>query len=293
MGSDSTTPVYGFSQPTVVVDRVAMRYKVQSTEAAKSAGRKSLMSRFAARRNEVTVSALNEISLVVEHGESIGIIGRNGSGKSTLTRLISGQTRPTSGAVYASSTPVMLGVSAALIPELSGDQNIILGCLAMGIDRRTISQKFSSIVELSGLGESVYLPMKSYSSGMASRLRFAIATSIDPEILLIDEALNTGDAQFRERSRARMNQLRGQAGTVFLVSHSLDAIRDMCSRAIWLDKGDLLMDGDAVSVTKAYSRFTWHLTHDNESFAAKLRRDARESLVATQILERTTGRRSA
>lgn len=293
MGSDTTRSTYGHSQPTVVIDRVAMRYKVQSTESTRTSGRKSVLSRFVGGRNEVTISALNEISLVVQHGESIGIIGRNGSGKSTLMRLISGQTKPTSGAVYASSTPVMLGVSAALIPELSGDQNIILGCLAMGIDRPTIARKFTSIVELSGLGDAVYLPMRSYSSGMASRLRFAIATSIDPEILLIDEALNTGDAQFKERSRTRMNQLRAHAGTVFLVSHSLDTIRDMCSRAIWLDKGDLLMDGDAESVTKAYSRFTWHLNHDNESFAAKLRRDARESLVATQVLERTTGRRSA
>ena len=175
--------------------------------------------------NMVTVHALNELSLVVERGESVGIIGRNGSGKSTLMKIISGQSKPTSGAVYASSTPIMLGVNAALVQDLSGDQNVILGCLAMGMSRAEVDEKFNSIVELSGLEKSIHLPMKSYSSGMASRLRFAIAASVDPEILLVDEALNTGDAQFGDRSKLRMDELREQAGCVFVVSHSLDTIK--------------------------------------------------------------------
>jgi teichoic acid transport system ATP-binding protein len=280
--------------PCVVLDDVEMRYRVPSSEAPAGSGRgmRNLMRRMTGRPKLVTVNALNPTSLVARRGESIGIVGRNGSGKSTMMKLISGQAKPTGGAVYASSTPVMLGVNAALVPELSGDHNIVLGCLAMGLTRDQIAERFDTIVELSGLEKAVHLPMRSYSSGMSSRLRFAIAASIDPEILLIDEALNTGDAQFAERSRQRMDELREQAGCVFLVSHSLGTIRGMCSRTLWLDKGDLLMDGDPETVTQAYQDFTSHLTKGNNISAARIRDEARSNLVATQVLERSAGRRS-
>ncbi|WP_422390002.1 ABC transporter ATP-binding protein [Arthrobacter sp. N1] len=282
--------------PTVVVSGVSMRYHVPSTDARRAevpAGVGGLVRRLLGRPPLVPVDALNPLSLVAEHGEAIGIVGRNGSGKSTLMRLISGQSNPTAGAVYASSVPVMLGVNAALVPELSGDHNIILGCLAMGMTRPEIDEKFASIVDLSGLGKAIHLPMRSYSSGMSSRLRFAIAASVDPEILLIDEALNTGDAQFRERSKERMNELRASAGSVFLVSHSLGTIREMCTRALWLDEGDLLMDGDPAAVTAAYLDYTRHLTKGNLDSAAALREEARSTLVVTEIEAQAPGRRKA
>ncbi|MDQ6739370.1 MAG: ATP-binding cassette domain-containing protein [Actinomycetota bacterium] len=278
--------------PCVVVDRVEMRFKVPSTEAlAADVQKRGLARRLKRRPHTVTVRALNELSLVVERGESVGIIGRNGSGKSTLMKLISGQLRATSGSVLASSTPVMLGVNAALVPDLSGDQNVVLGCLAMGLARPEIDSRFDKIVELSGLEKAIYLPMKSYSSGMSSRLRFAIAASLDPEILLVDEALNTGDAQFSDRSKQRMDELRAQAGCVLLVSHSLGTITDMCTRTLWLDKGDLIMDGDPEEAVKAYKDFTSHLSKGNNISAAKIRSEARANLVATEIRERTSGRR--
>ncbi|WP_434612898.1 ABC transporter ATP-binding protein [Arthrobacter sp. A5] len=278
--------------PCVVVDRVEMQFKVPSTEAlAADVQKRGLARRLRRRPHTVTVRALNELSLVVERGESVGIIGRNGSGKSTLMKLISGQLRATSGSVLASSTPVMLGVNAALVPDLSGDQNVVLGCLAMGLARPEIDSRFDKIVELSGLEKAIYLPMKSYSSGMSSRLRFAIAASLDPEILLVDEALNTGDAQFSDRSKQRMDELRAQAGCVLLVSHSLGTITDMCTRTLWLDKGDLIMDGDPEEAVKAYKDFTSHLSKGNNISAAKIRSEARANLVATEIRERTSGRR--
>lgn len=280
--------------PCVVVDRVEMRFRVPSTEASETDVRKRGLARRLSRRpNTVTVRALNELSLVAERGESIGIVGRNGSGKSTLMKLISGQLRATSGSVLASSTPVMLGVNAALVPDLSGDQNIVLGCLAMGLTRPDIDSRFDRIVELSGLEKAIYLPMRSYSSGMSSRLRFAIAASLDPEILLVDEALNTGDAQFSDRSKERMDELRAQAGCVFLVSHSLGTITDMCTRTLWLDKGDLIMDGDPEEAVKAYKDFTRHLSKGNNISAAKIRSEARANLVATAIRERITDRRKS
>ncbi|WP_167398945.1 ABC transporter ATP-binding protein [Arthrobacter pityocampae] len=286
----------GVTRPTVVVRDVSMRYHVPSTEAQHVPGRggpSSLARKVLGRAPLVPVDALNRLSLVAEHGESIGIVGRNGSGKSTLMRLISGQSRPTGGAVYASSVPVMLGVNAALVPELSGDHNIVLGCLAMGLTRAEIDDKFASIVDLSGLEKAIHLPMRSYSSGMSSRLRFAIAASVDPEILLIDEALNTGDAQFRERSKERMDELRAKAGSVFLVSHSLSTIKEMCTRTLWLDRGDLLMDGDPESVTQAYLEYTRHLTKGNNETAARLRDEARGSLTVTEVEARESRRRRA
>lgn len=295
MDENEAVPIYQQRQPTVVIDRVSMTYRVRSTQPQTNDQRSGtqIIKRLFGQNSVVTVHALHEMSLVVERGESIGIVGRNGSGKSTLMRLISGQSTPSTGSVYASSIPVMLGVNAALVPELSGDHNIVLGCLAMGMSRREVDEKFESIVDLSGLDASIHLPMKSYSAGMGSRLRFAIAASVNPEILLIDEALNTGDAQFRDRSKRRMDELREHAGTVFLVSHSLETITEMCSRAIWIDKGDLLMDGEPADVTGRYAAFARQLSKGNGISAAKIRDEARGNLVATQVLERSSGRRSA
>jgi teichoic acid transport system ATP-binding protein len=279
--------------PCVVLDQVSMRYRVASSEDP-DAGRDKrpgLMRRRSRRQAMVTVEALNGLSLVVERGESVGIIGRNGSGKSTLMKLISGQLQPSSGTVLASSTPVMLGVNAALVPDLSGRQNIILGCLAMGLKRREIDARFDEIVELSGLEESIHLPMKSYSSGMASRLRFAIAASLGPEILLVDEALNTGDAQFGDRSKQRMDELRAQAGCVFLVSHNLSTIKSLCTRAIWLDRGTLIMDAEPDQAVAAYIAFTRNLSQGRMGAAGRIRGEARKKLVATQIEQRTSVRR--
>ncbi|TLM72960.1 ABC transporter ATP-binding protein [Pseudarthrobacter sp. NamB4] len=292
VGIDETLFLDG--PPCVVIDKVAMTYKVESSNdrSGSTQGMKGVLRNVLGRSNRVTVSALKEMSLVVERGESVGIIGRNGSGKSTMMKLISGQVAPTEGGVYASSTPILLGVNAALVPELSGDQNVVLGCLAMGMSMEQIDEQFDSIVELSGLDSAIYLPMKSYSSGMASRLRFAIAAAVNPEILLVDEALNTGDAQFSSRSKARMDELRAQAGCVFIVSHSLDTIRDMCSRVIWLDKGELIMDGSPEETTELYRDFSAHLSKGNNISATRIKDDARANLVATQVLERTTGRRT-
>lgn len=280
--------------PCVVLDAVRMTYTVPSTASGVSVDvslQRRILNKIVSRQSNVRVDALNEISLVVERGESVGIIGRNGSGKSTMMRLISGQERATAGSVYASSTPIMLGVNAALVPDLSGDQNVILGCLAMGMERSVIDQKFDSIVELSGLEKSIHLPMKSYSSGMGSRLRFAIAAAVDPEVLLVDEALNTGDAQFVDRSRKRMDELRRNAGCVFLVSHSLSTIDDMCTRVLWLDQGDLIMDGKPKETTGAYKDFTDHLAKGNNTSAAKIKDEARANLTITEIRPRVQGRR--
>nr|WP_245933366.1 ATP-binding cassette domain-containing protein [Arthrobacter livingstonensis] len=281
--------------PAVVIDKVSMTYRTTSRRHDSLEQKRSKSSRFRRLQRQTTsvrVPALKNISLVVGHGESVGVIGRNGSGKSTLLKIVCGQIPPTAGVVYASATPVMLGVNAALLPALSGDENIILGCLAMGMSHAEIDRKYDSIVDLSGLESAIHMPMKSYSSGMASRLRFSIAASIDPEILIIDEALNTGDAQFKDRTLNRMHELLDQASTVFLVSHSLSTVTQLCNRVVWLDDGELLFDGDPLDAVKAYRLFTQKFAAGDRIGAMKLRRRLIHDLEVADVLNRNDKRKS-
>lgn len=205
-----------------------------------------------APRRTIRVDAIRGVSLDIREGESVGIIGRNGAGKSTLLRAMAGLLPLDDGQVYASSTPVLLGVGKTLVPKLSGRENIELGCLALGMTRDEVRERMQDIVEFSGLAGSIDLPLSTYSSGMGARLKFAIAASVVHDILLLDEALATGDMDFKERSIAKMQELRSRAEAVVLVSHSMSSIRESCSRVVWLDKGLIRADGDAEEVIAAY-----------------------------------------
>lgn len=200
------------------------------------------------------VEAVKDVSFVAYHGESIGIIGRNGSGKSTLLRALAGVIPPTRGDIWINGEPALLGVNAVLMSKLSGERNVYIGGQAMGLSRSQVRERFDEIVDFSGIGQAVYRPMSTYSSGQAARLRFAISTAASPDILMIDEALATGDADFRERSTAKVAEIREQASTVFLVSHSNSTIRQICSRVIWMDKGRLIADGPTEEVVAAYEK---------------------------------------
>lgn len=236
-------------QPAVIVDNVHVNYKVFATGKRAGSANKTLFQR---RRQVLDVHALRGVSFLAYENESIGIIGHNGSGKSTLMRTITGLTPASQGAVYAASRPNLLGVGAALINELSGEQNIILGGLAMGFSMQEIEALKEEIIDFSGLRKFIHMPMRTYSSGMSQRLKFAIATAKTHEILIIDEALAVGDKGFREKSEAKIQQMREAAGTVFLVSHSMNAIRSMCDRVLWIHKGKLRMDGCPDQVIAAY-----------------------------------------
>ena len=201
------------------------------------------------------VKAVRGITFAANHGEAIGIIGVNGSGKSTLLRAIAGLIPPVSGTVHVAGNPALLGVNAVLMKNLSGARNIMIGALALGLSRNEVKERFDDIVEFAEIGEFVHLPMKSYSSGMGARLRFAISASAVPDILMIDEALSTGDAGFRAKSKAKMDEIRESAGTVFLVSHSLATIQSMCTRVLWIHEGKLVMDGEPREVCGSYKQF--------------------------------------
>lgn len=235
-------------QLAVVVDNAVVTYRVYASgKAVKDTDRVKR------KGNLRKVEAVRGISLVAYEGDVIGVIGSNGSGKTSLMQAISGLIPLDSGKIYASSKPAFLGVGAAMLKELSGEKNIVLGGLAMGYSMKEIRAKIDEISEFSGLKEFIDLPMSTYSAGMTERLKFSIAASRQHDIIIIDEALAVGDSEFRKRSEARMKEMARNAGCVFLVSHSLKAIQDTCNRVIWLDKGKLQMDGEVMEVCRAYA----------------------------------------
>lgn len=272
----------------VAVSDVHVRYQTPSSDNADRAAQtrsQRVRSRLLGQQPMATVRALKGVSLVARAGDAIGIVGLNGSGKSTLLRIVAGLERPARGFVMAKSMPVLLGVNAAMVPELSGRENIRLGCLAMGMSPEQVAGAIDDVVEVSGIGKAVHHPMKTYSSGMAARLKFAIAAASKPEVLLIDEALATGDAAFKERSEERMNDLRANAGCVFLVSHAAKTVEETCTRAIWLHQGRVVIDGPAFDTAQRYRKWAWALAKDKPAVAASLLesaiRDGRDWVVDT------------
>ncbi|MGP5617930.1 ABC transporter ATP-binding protein [Corynebacterium casei] len=207
-------------------------------------------------RKRMTVNALKGVSFVAGAGESIGVVGPNGSGKSTLFRLISGSESPSSGEIFVSSTPTLLGVSSALKGDLSGIENIRIGLLAMGLAPTEVKEIESDVADWANIGDAVFRPLKTYSSGMRSRLVFSVSTAVKREILLVDEALSTGDKTFTDKAKERMNSFLESTGTVFIVSHGSGTIQEYCNRAIWLHHGEIMFDGDAVETSKAYVRWS-------------------------------------
>jgi teichoic acid transport system ATP-binding protein len=260
----ATTPET--AEPTVVVDDVHLTYRIVGKR--RRGGSAAAFRRVLLRESlpgERSVHAVRGVSFTAYRGEAIGLIGPNGSGKSTLLRAIAGLMAPSHGVVWTRGQASLLGVSAAMMTAMSGDQNIMLGCLAIGMTPAEIAAEYDAICEFAGIGEFVHMPMNTYSSGMAARLRFAIAAARAPEILLIDEALATGDAPFRRRSERRIRELREHAGTVFLVSHGLGIIRQSCTRAIWLEAGKIVAVGEANTVVDAYEQ-----RHDPDAVAERL-----------------------
>ncbi|WP_055588165.1 ABC transporter ATP-binding protein [Peterkaempfera griseoplana] len=245
--------------PTVIVDGLHIVYRVHGAGSGKGSAT-SALSRIVSKRRSPSVRevhAVRGVTFTAYKGEAIGLIGSNGSGKSTLLRAIAGLLPAERGAVYTDGQPSLLGVNAALMNDLTGERNVILGGLAMGMSQDEIKSRYEEIVDFSGInekGDFISLPMRTYSSGMAARLRFSIAAAKSHDVLMIDEALATGDAKFQRRSEERIRELRKEAGTVFLVSHNNKSIRDTCDRVIWLEKGELLMDGPTDEVIKAYEK---------------------------------------
>lgn len=234
--------------PVLVLEDVHVRYRVR-----KESQRPKIRDVLTGRTSQaVVVDALQGVDLVLHQGEALGVVGRNGSGKSTLLKTMAGLLNPWHGVVLGAHRPTLLGVSAAFDQSLSGRMNVILGGTALGMRRSEVMARYEEIVDFAELREFMDLPLRSYSSGMAARLQFAVATAMSPEILLIDEALAVGDFGFQIKSERRMKQMLDGAGSVVLVSHSNNSVKRMCRRTVWIDKGRVHAIGPTEEILGAY-----------------------------------------
>lgn len=199
--------------------------------------------------------ALRHISFEVKKGERMGVIGLNGAGKSTLLKIITGVMKPTEGTFKTKGKIVaLLELGAGFDKDYTGRENIYLNGALLGYSKEFIASKFDEIVEFSELGHFLDVPLKNYSSGMKSRLGFSIAVAVKPDILILDEVLAVGDAKFKKKSKAKIDELLKEDITVLIVSHSPKQVSKMCDRALWLKEGKMMMIGDAKEVVDAYSK---------------------------------------
>lgn len=202
------------------------------------------------RRAEFSLRGFN---LRVGRGEAVALIGPNGGGKSTALRLIAGIYTPTSGTVETSGRiAAVIELGAGFNTDLTGAENLDLYGAIMGLSRSQLAQRYREIVEFAGIGEFIDMPVKYYSSGMVARLAFSVAVNVQPEILLLDEVLAVGDQSFQEKCHNHLRAHRSRGGTMVIVSHSGEVVREMCSRAVWLDSGETRMEGEANAVLDAY-----------------------------------------
>ena len=218
---------------------------------------RSTMLRLGRRERVVReIEALKGVSFEVRQGKVLGIVGANGAGKSTLVRTVAGILPPTYGRVEIHGrVSTLLALGVGFNRDLSGRDNVVLGGLAAGLSRDRMAAKYDEIVEFAELEEFMDLPMRTYSSGMYGRLAFSVAVNMDPDILLIDEALSVGDARFRRKSFEKMRELCGQARTIVLVSHSMGSISELCDEAIWMHKGEMRLRDEPDAVIEAYTSF--------------------------------------
>lgn len=212
---------------------------------------------FSLKKAEINVfEALRGISFDVPRGQIVGLIGKNGSGKSTLLRSIAGIFSPNSGTIQIfGNTVSLLSLGVGFQSKLSGRENIILSGLLMGFTEPQIRTKLKEIIDFSGLGKFIDMPVQTYSSGMYSKLAFSITAILETDIMLVDEVLSVGDAKFKKKSYNRMKKLiMDEDRTVIIVSHSMETIRKLCTRVVWLEEGKVIMDGDTETVTAAYEK---------------------------------------
>jgi len=235
-GDQGTDPV------AINVQELGVKYSLRFTR--KTTVRQTLTGRMGRRDEETTFWALRDVTFKVVRGESLAVIGPNGAGKSTLLQVLAGIITPSAGVVeVVGHVSSLLTLGAGFDGDLSGRDNIRLAGAFMGLDHRTVDERLPAMVEYADLGPFIDAPIKTYSSGMRARLGFAIATSVEPDILLLDEVLATGDAAFREKSKARVLELVRQAKAIVLVTHDMTWVTEYCNRAMLLEKGRIVAEG--------------------------------------------------
>ncbi len=240
-----------FNKFAVIFEGVSVSYRVPKE---KLSGIKEFAIRWIQRRLQYEhFWALQEINCQVEKGEVFGVVGRNGAGKSTLLKIIARILQPTRGRMISQGRVApFLELGAGFHPELNGKENIFLNGALLGFSRKEITSNMDKMIEFAAIGDFIDAPIRTYSTGMIARLGFSVATTIRPDILLIDEVLSVGDALFQEKCIQRMNGFRDKGTTIILVSHDLNMVKSFCQHAIWLDHGEILMSGSADDVVSNY-----------------------------------------
>ena len=236
----------------IKVEHVSVRYKTNFDRV--SSLKEFLVSLVTRKHKYDEFCALNDVSFEVHKGDVLGLIGHNGAGKSTMLKVISRIIKPTDGTVTVHGNVVpMLELGSGFDFDLTGRENIFLNGAILGYSKAFLESKYDEIVEFSELGQFIDMPIRNYSSGMIMRLAFSIASVVEPEILIVDEILAVGDDNFQQKSRARMMELMGGGTTVLFVSHSLDQIREMCNRVVWLEHGQVKAIGPADEICDMYA----------------------------------------
>ncbi|WP_305117369.1 ABC transporter ATP-binding protein [Acutalibacter muris] len=240
------------SRTVIEVSDVSMRFRMNSDRIMSLKEFVTTAMRGKLQYQEFT--ALDHVSFTVKKGETLGLIGRNGAGKSTMLKIISGILKPTEGSVVCRGNVVpMLELGSGFDFDLTGRENIFLNGAILGYSEDFLNAKYDEIVEFSELGAFIETPIRNYSSGMLARLAFSVATMVHPDILIVDEILAVGDAAFQEKSKKRMLELMGGGTTVLFVSHSLEQVREMCGRVVWLEQGKVKMLGKVNDVCNVYA----------------------------------------
>jgi lipopolysaccharide transport system ATP-binding protein len=254
-------------KPIIEVTNIGKRYTIKHQQGSYLTLRDTIVDLFT-RTNTKKESfwALKDISFTVERGEIVGIIGKNGAGKSTLLKILSQITPPTTGEVILRGTVgSLLEVGTGFHPELTGRENIFLNGAILGMSRKEIAKKFDQIVSFAGIEKFLDTPVKRYSSGMYVRLAFSVAAHMEPDILIIDEVLAVGDAEFQKKCLGKMEEVTKSDGrTILFVSHNLDAVRRICKKTIWINDGQVIAVGETSEILAAYARYGNASTQSNE-----------------------------
>ncbi|HBI14262.1 MAG TPA: hypothetical protein DDY20_01885 [Desulfobulbaceae bacterium] len=232
---------------SIILENVSLRYR-----------RTASFSLFSKNKNlgkTTDFLAIDNVSFTLYENETVGIIGRNGSGKSTISMIISGALPPDAGRVKVNGRVQLLALGVGFRPELTGRENVYISGTLLGMTRKLVTEKMAEIEEFAELGEFFDEPLRIYSSGMRSRLGFAVATAVNPDILILDEVMSTGDAAFKNKADQRMQEMRRRTKTVLMVSHNAEQVKNQCSRVVWLEKGRMLMNGPAVPIIAEYNKF--------------------------------------
>ncbi len=241
-------------EPAIKVDELTVTYR---TAIDRRPTLKKRLIRMGRRQRSIKeIRAVDGVSLEIARGSVVGIIGMNGAGKSTLMRTVAGILPPTQGRVEVHGrVSTLLALGVGFNANLTGRDNVVLGGLAAGLSREQLAGKYDEIADFAELGDFMDMQMRTYSSGMYSRLAFSVAVNMEPDVLLIDEALSVGDARFRKKSFRKMRELCDQARTILVVSHALRSIRTLCDEAIWLHEGRVVLRDEPDAVVEEYKRF--------------------------------------